>query len=246
MRRQVRYLPPIRHAQFGVVNSYLVPEEDGLTLIDAGVPGLERHVLAVMKRTGRPLRRVALTHIHPDHIGSVDALKQAVHELEILVGENDAEGLARNGVRATPAKLLRGGDRVGSLRVLETPGHSPGHLAFFDERDGTLYAGDTFVNIPSLRVASVVNALFPLPSIGTEDLGQTINSARLLLDLPTRFLALGHGRVLRDPLPAMRRAVALAEKNPPPHPLALRVAATISRLSGIPAELADPARWPTK
>ncbi|CAM4008265.1 MBL fold metallo-hydrolase [Deinococcus marmoris] len=237
---------PLRHAQFGVINSYLVPEEDGFTLIDAGVPGLERHVLAVVRRTGRALRRVALTHIHPDHIGSVDALKQAFPDLEVLVGENDAEGLARNGVRATPARLLRGGDSVGSLSVLDTPGHSPGHLAFFDERDVTLYAGDTFVNIPSLRVASVVNALFPLPSIGTEDLARTVNSARLLLDVPARFLALGHGRVLRDPLPAMRRAVELAEKNIPPHPLLLRLAATISRRSGIPAELADVGRWPKK
>ena len=237
---------PIRHAQFGVINSYLVPEEDGVTLIDAGVPGLERHILAVVRRTGRSLRRVALTHIHPDHIGSLNALKQAVPDLEILVGENDAEGLARNGVTTTRARLLRGGDRVGSLRVLDTPGHSPGHLAVFDERDGTLYAGDTFVNIPSLRVASIVNALFPLPSIGTEDLAQTVRSARLLLDIPARFLALGHGRVLTNPLPAMRLAVERAEKNAPPHPLALRVAATVSRLSGIPAELADPARWPTK
>jgi hypothetical protein len=109
-----------------------------------------------------------------------------------------------------------------------------------------LYAGDTFVNIPGLRVASVVNAVFPLPSFGTEDLARTVHSARELLDLPARFLAIGHGRMLPDPLPAMRRAVELAEKNTPPHPLTLRVAATISRLSGIPAELADPARWPTK
>lgn len=238
--------PPIRHAQFGVINSYLVPDEDGFTLIDAGIPGLERHVLAVMKRTGRPLRRVVITHAHPDHIGSVDALKKAVPDLDLLVGENDAEGLAKNGVHATPTKLLRGGERVGSLRVIDTPGHSPGHLAFFDERDGTLYAGDTFVNIPGLRVASVVNALFPLPSIGTEDLAQTVSSARSLLDVPARFLALGHGRVLRDPLPAMRRAVELAEKNTPPHPLILRLASTISRRSGMPAELTDVRRWRTK
>ncbi len=167
-------------------------------------------------------------------------------DLEILVGENDAAQLARNGVRTTPTRLLRGGDRVGSLQVLDTPGHSPGHLAYFDERDGTLYAGDTFVNIPGLRVASVVNAVFPLPSMGTENLARTVHSARVLLGLPARFLALGHGRVLPDPLPAMRRAVERAAKNSPPHPLTLRVAATISRLSGIPAELADPARWLSK
>ncbi|WP_192930903.1 MBL fold metallo-hydrolase [Deinococcus sp. AJ005] len=238
--------PPMQHAQFGVINSYLVPEADGFTLIDAGVPGLERHVLAVMKRTSRTLRRVVTTHTHPDHIGSMDALKKAFPDLEILVGANDADGMAHHGVLAAPTRLLRGGDSVGSLRVMDTPGHSPGHLAFFDERDGTLYAGDTFVGIPSLRVASVVNAMFPLPSIGTEDLARTVRSARELLDIPAKFLALGHGRVIRDPMPAMRRAVELAEKNTPPHPLILRLAATISRRSGIPAELANVGRWPTK
>lgn len=246
MSRPVQDLPPLRHAQFGVINSYLVPEADGFTLIDAGVPGLERHVQAVVNRTGRTLRRVVMTHTHPDHIGSVDALKEAFPDLEVLVGAGDAEQMARHGVRATPARLLRGGDSIGSLRVLDTPGHSPGHLAFFDERDGTLHAGDTFVGIPSLRVASVVNALFPLPSIGTEDLARTVRSARELLDVPARFLAPGHGRVLREPLPAMRRAVERAENNTPPYPLVLRLAAAISRRSGIPAELADVGRWPTK
>lgn len=203
--------PPLRRAQFGLVNSYLVPEEDGWTLIDAGLPGLERHVLSVLRRTGLALRRVALTHAHSDHIGSVDALQAALPELEVLVGVNDVALLAENKVKATPHRRLRGGDRVGSLRVIDTPGHSPGHLAFFDERDGTLYAGDTFVNLPGLRVASVPNLLFPFPTQATHDRAQTTHSARLLLDVPAKFLAVGHGRIVADPPRAMRRAVERAE-----------------------------------
>ncbi|CAM3846336.1 MBL fold metallo-hydrolase [Deinococcus frigens] len=205
--------PPLKQTQFGLVNTYLVPEEDGFTLIDAGLPGLQNRILAVMRPTGRPLRRLALTHAHSDHIGSVDALKKALPDLEVLVGMNDVELLAENGVKVTPDRLLRAGNSVGSLRVLDTPGHSPGHLAFFDERDGTLYAGDTFVNIPRLRVASVSNIIFPFPTLATHDAAQTTISARLLLDIPAKFLALGHGRVVADPLNAMRRAVELAEKE---------------------------------
>ena len=44
--------PPLRLSQFGLINTYLVPEDDGFTLIDAGLPGLERRVLATVRRTG--------------------------------------------------------------------------------------------------------------------------------------------------------------------------------------------------
>ena len=225
--------PPIRCAQFGLVNSYLVPEDDGFTLLDAGLPGLERFVLSTVKRSGRPLRRIALTHAHDDHIGAVDALKAALPDLEVLVGENDAALLAERGCKAPPTRLLKAGDRVGSLTVIDTPGHSPGHVAYLDERDGTLYAGDTFVNVPGLHVASVLSALFPLPTLGTHDLGQTVLSARALLDVPARFLALGHGRIVADPLPAMRRAVEEAELGREPSLLTRRIAGLVGRMTGM-------------
>ncbi len=203
--------PPLRQTQFGLVNTYLVAEADGFTLIDAGLPGLQTRILAVMGRTGRPLKRLALTHAHADHIGSVDALKKALPDLELLVGANDAELLAQNGAKTAPDTLLRGGDSVVSLRVLDTPGLSAWHLAFFDERDGTLYAGDTFVNLPRLRVASVPNMIFPFPTLATHSPAQTVESARLLLNIPAKFLALGHGRIVAEPLKAMRRAVEVGQ-----------------------------------
>lgn len=224
---------PLRLTQFGLINSYLVPEPDGFTLIDAGLPGLQRRVLAAVRRSGRPLRRVALTHAHDDHIGVVDALKAALPELEVLVGEHDEALLTERGCTTAPTRLLRAGDRVGSLSVLDTPGHSPGHLAYLDERDGALYAGDTFVNVPGLHVASVLSALFPLPTLGTHDPAQTTRSARALLDVPARFLAVGHGRIIPEPLPAMRRAVEQAEAGREPSAMTRRVAAVVGRLTGM-------------
>ncbi|WP_221089786.1 MBL fold metallo-hydrolase [Deinococcus aquaedulcis] len=225
--------PPIRLAQFGLVNTYLVPESDGLTLIDAGLPGLERRLPPLIARLGRPLRRVAITHAHADHVGSLDALVAAHPGLEVLLGEHDAPGLAALGVQSAPTRLLRAGDRVRSLVVLDTPGHSPGHVAYLDERDGTLYSGDTFVNVPGLHVASVLSAVFPLPTLGTHDPAGTTASARALLAVPARFLATGHGPVVRDPGPAMRRAVAQAEEGRAPSRLTAQVAAFVGRLTGM-------------
>ncbi|WP_412029261.1 MBL fold metallo-hydrolase [Deinococcus yunweiensis] len=225
--------PPIRLTQFGLINAYLVPEADGLTLIDAGMPGMERRVLSTAKRLGLPLKRLALTHAHDDHIGAIDALKAAVPELELLVGEHDAALLAGRGIKTAPTRLLRGGDRVGSLTVFDTPGHSAGHVAYLDGRDGTLYSGDTFVNVPNLHVASVLNTVFPLPTLGTYDLAQTTVSARAMLDIPIRFLATGHGRVVQDPLPAMRRAVADAESGREPSAFARAVAGAVGRMTGM-------------
>ncbi|THF88265.1 MBL fold metallo-hydrolase [Deinococcus sp. KSM4-11] len=230
--------PPIRLTQFGLVNTYLVPEADGFTLIDAGLPGLERRVLNTVRSTGRPLKRIALTHAHDDHIGAVDALLAAQPDLELLVGAGDVPLLAARGCKATPTRTLRGGDRVGSLTVIDTPGHSPGHVAFLDERDGTLYAGDTFVNVPDLHVASVLNAVFPLPTLGTSDLLQTTRSARTLLDVPARTLAVGHGRPIADPLAHMRRAVEQAESEREPAPMTRTVARLVARLTGMGSAVA--------
>ena len=225
--------PPIRLAQFGLINAYLVPETDGLTLIDAGLSGMDRRVNRAAARLGLPLRRVALTHAHSDHVGAIDTLMTRWPGLELLVGAGDLPLLAEQGVTTPPTRLLRGGDRVGSLTVIDTPGHSPGHVAYLDERDGTLYSGDTFVNVPGLRVASVLNAIFPLPTFGTHDPAATTRSARTLLDIPARVLATGHGTAVRNPQDAMRRAVRDAESGRTPGAVTRNVSGWIGRLTGM-------------
>src|SRR5690349_21006653 len=76
------------------VNAYFVREEDGLTLIDAGLPGMAKMYLAAAARLGRPIRRIALTHAHMDHVGALDALHAALPEVEVLIGEREARLLA--------------------------------------------------------------------------------------------------------------------------------------------------------
>jgi glyoxylase-like metal-dependent hydrolase (beta-lactamase superfamily II) len=62
-----------RLTRFGIVNCFLVREGDGLTLVDANLPGSADSILYCAKEIGSPIRRILLTHAHFDHTGAVDA-----------------------------------------------------------------------------------------------------------------------------------------------------------------------------
>jgi glyoxylase-like metal-dependent hydrolase (beta-lactamase superfamily II) len=66
------------------VSVYLVREDDGFTLIDTGLSGSEQEILEVAGRYGGRVRRIVLTHAHADHTGSLDALREALPEAEVL------------------------------------------------------------------------------------------------------------------------------------------------------------------
>src|SRR5574340_949693 len=103
-----------RISRLGLVNEYLVVEEDGLTLIDTGLAGTHRLILARAAALGLPIRRIALTHAHRDHMGSLDALAAALPGAEVIVSEREAALLAGDtGLREhEPEGRLRGGFRA--------------------------------------------------------------------------------------------------------------------------------------
>src|SRR5512145_1852152 len=136
------------------VNCYLVKEQDGLTLVDAAIPGSEKDILDAAGDLGLPIIRIVLTHAHLDHVGSLDALHALSPGAEILTTARDARFLAGdmsldpaepqtklNGsyqkTDARPTRFVAGGDRIGALEVIGTPGHTPGHIALFDTRDAS-------------------------------------------------------------------------------------------------------------
>ena len=210
--------------RFGFVNAYLVEEEDGLTLVDTNLPRSRDRILAAASALGRPIRRIALTHAHQDHIGSLDALAAALPGVEVLISTRDARLLAKDksldpdepqaklrgsysGADTRPTRTLEAGDVVGSLEVHASPGHTPGHISFFDPRDRTLYAGDAFSTFGGVATGAK-SARFPLPAFATWHRPTALASARSLRALDPATLATGHGKVVTDPGAEMDRAIA--------------------------------------
>jgi glyoxylase-like metal-dependent hydrolase (beta-lactamase superfamily II) len=115
--------------------------------------------------------------------------------------------------QTTPTRTLAPGDRVGSLEAIATPGHTPGHMAFFDVRDRALIAGDAFQTRGGVAVSGTLKLLFPFPAIATWHAPTALASARALRALNPACLSIGHGAVLTNPLPAIDQAIAEAAHN---------------------------------
>jgi glyoxylase-like metal-dependent hydrolase (beta-lactamase superfamily II) len=214
----------------GFGNCYLVREEDGFILIDTAMNNQGKAIVKAAQAAGLPIVRIALTHAHVDHIGSLDEPHALLPNAEILVDTREArlkdgdmsldpqeaKGKVRGPWITTttpPTRLLNEGDRVISLEVFFSPGHTPGHLSFLDTRDRTLIAGDAFQTKGGVAVAGIVVPLFPLPKFGIWDLPTALASAcKLRAQNPAR-LATGHGPVLDQPLAKLDQAIAKATRK---------------------------------
>jgi glyoxylase-like metal-dependent hydrolase (beta-lactamase superfamily II) len=217
----------VKLTRAGSVNCFLVRENDGFTLVDTGLPGSAAKILAAARDGGAEIRRIALTHAHGDHVGSLAALHEQLPDAEVLVPARDARFLRGDRsldpdepqvklrgsypeVDVEPTRLLSAHDRVGSLEVVPSPGHTPGHVSLRDTRDGTLVAGDAFQTLGGIAVAGKLRPLFPLPALATWHRPTALESARRLRELEPSRLAVGHGRVVESPAAAMDEAIAAA------------------------------------
>jgi glyoxylase-like metal-dependent hydrolase (beta-lactamase superfamily II) len=218
-----------RLTRFGMVNCFLVKEEGGLTLVDTGLAGSTVGILRAARTLDSPICRIVLTHAHLDHVGSLDALLSELPTVEFLVGRRESRLLTRDcrldagergkkllgfpGVKSRPRRCLNDGDRVGSLQAISSPGHTPGHMAYLDIRDGSLLAGDAFTTQTGVVAAGVLKLYFPFPRIFSWNRELAAESARKLRNLKPTRLAVGHGKTIESPLAAMDRAVELAFKQ---------------------------------
>ena len=217
----------IRLTRIGAVNAYLVVEDDGLTLVDTMLPRSQSDILDAARELGRPIVRIALTHAHGDHVGSLDALAEALPEAEVSISARDARFLGGDRAldpgepqstlrgsypttRTRPGRELHPGDRVGSLEVVAAPGHTPGQVAFLDTRDRTLIAADAYSTLGGVATTAKVNPRFPLPGLATWDKPTALRTARELRALDPARLAPGHGGVVERPAAAMDAAIARA------------------------------------
>jgi len=220
-------MPFSRVSRFGFVNSYLVEDEDGLTVIDTMIPGSAKGIVAGADEHGMPIARILLTHAHQDHIGSLDALHEAVPDAEVIIGARERRLLRKDksldpgepvdkvrggypGSEVEPTRMLQPGDRVGALEAYAAPGHTPGQLAFLDTRDGTLFCADAYSTLGGVATSAKANWRFPLPYFASWHRPTALETAKALRALDPKRLAPGHGKVVESPGAAMDAAIAKA------------------------------------
>lgn len=192
------------------INVYLL----GNVLVDAGTNGAARKLITALE--DRPPDAHALTHGHPDHQGSTHAVCE-YFDVPLWCGDADRDAvetgdtsrlfpdpssfMARTAGRmGGPAhhvdRILRDGDTVGDFTVVETPGHTLGHLAFWREDDRVLVLGDVLFNRHPVTMRK--GLIEPL-RFATMDPALNRASARKLAALEPHVICFGHGPPLRDP-----------------------------------------------
>src|SRR5512140_108582 len=203
-----------------VANPYLLIDPDGLTLIDAGLPGSHRKILRYMADLGfgpKDLKRILITHADFDHVGGLAALK-AASGAQVYASPVEAQAILerhasrplkpRSAVtkllfnlmaglfkpaRVQADELLQDGTVfpvLGGLRVIATLGHTPGHISLFAPSAGILFCGDSIV--------SEENGLRGSSGANNWDQAKSYESVRKQAALGARILCSGHGPVVMD------------------------------------------------
>lgn len=196
-------LPP------NAINVYLVGE----VLIDAATRQAEKRIFKQL--AGRRISAHALTHVHPDHQGCSHVVCERLG-VPLSCGQEDVPAMESGPVVGSkvPALLrrfqdrywcgpphpvdraLHEGDEVAGFTVLETPGHTRGHVAFWRESDRVLILGDV---LNGMNVMTGVPGLKEPPDVFTADPARNRVSARRLAELRPALTCFGHGAPLRDP-----------------------------------------------
>ena len=208
------------------INAYLI----GDVLVDTGIKQSADTIATMLE--GRQISAIALTHAHIDHAGAMAGLAERLGA-PVWCGARDREAAEAGRVVLAPAfgrprlnalvgataafdgtpvaRTLAEGDALAAgFTVLDTPGHSPGHVSFWREADRTLICGDVFFN---MHLLTTIPGLRQPPHLFTADPAENRRSERKLAALEPSSAGFGHGPVLRgDAAPRLR---AFVQSLPP-------------------------------
>jgi len=208
-----------------IANAYLIGDRESWVLIDACTPGNEMRIQrAAERRFGRGIRprAILLTHGHFDHAGSAGALADVwdvpiyAHgrELPFVTGgahyppfDLSSPGFFTRIARFFPTQTVNLGGRVRQFEasladweMIETPGHTPGHVAFFRRSDGVLLAGDAVTTMNLDRFWDTIlrrKRLCRPPTPATMNWEDARRSMEALASLRPSVVAAGHGLPMR-------------------------------------------------
>lgn len=203
----------------GYVNAFLIVADDGLALVDSGLPKKKDTLLgavAAVSKQPADLKHVLVTHHHIDHMGSLGDIKDAcdaksyVHPADsaIVRGEQPQPGpnpssllgkiagpvISRMGPKPTTAAVdieVSDGEELpiaGGIKVVHTPGHTPGHVSYLLPSRKVVFVGDAAANL--LRLGLPIGMF-------TVDREQAKESIRKLAGLEFDVACFGHGGVLK-------------------------------------------------
>ena len=190
------------------INVYLM----GDVVVDAATRFAGRRIIRQVR--DRPVTAHALTHVHPDHQGSSRAICAALG-VPLWVGEADVPAMEDGDLRSRQPdhwvnriidrawtgpprqvdRALHEGDEVGGFAVLEVPGHSLGHVAYWRESDRALVLGDV---LNGMNLLTGIPGLHEPPGMLTPDPARNRESARRLAELKPALVCFGHGPPVRD------------------------------------------------
>ncbi len=192
-------------------NSYIIIDSNGITIVDTGMPKSHRKILNYIDSIGykpEDVKQIVLTHAHIDHVGSALKLKQMT-KAKVMIHEEDAQyvtGEKQFEVNRgflmkmfssfmkfetfSPDIKLKENDKIGDFLVIHVPGHTPGSIALYNEKNGVIFVGDLLMFMDG--------DVYGPPEEYTLDMDLAKKSIEKILNYDFKIMLSGHGDPLKE------------------------------------------------
>lgn len=187
------------------MSAWVIQEGDYSIIIDTGLSFMGSHLLSFAEEKA-PLQMILLTHGHSDHVGGLSSIlrKRKVpvyahpNEIKYIEGKEPypkrkkpERGITAGIVKPLPEDENHNLHTMMNLVPYPTPGHSPGHTAYFHKEDNVLISGDMFT--------SKRGKLTPPMKAFTADAQEAVESSRLIEELNPDLISICHGNDIEHP-----------------------------------------------